>query len=61
MLIEVALRFTAYVPDDTDGDEWVREHREEIIGSMRSRLEGECEFKFEDSWGDLIDYSAYCE
>ena len=58
-VIEVSLRFTAYVSGDTDSGKWVEEHKYEIIDAMRSKLDGRCSIVFEDNWGDLVDYTIY--
>ena len=60
--IDVSLRFVAYVPDGTDASKWVEEHKDEIIGAMRSKLDsGNVKIVFEENWGDIIDYGIYCD
>ena len=57
-MIEVSLRYTAYVPDGTDAVEWVNSNKAEIIGHMRMELAepDRCKITFEDNWGDLVDF-----
>lgn len=58
----VNLRYVASVPDGTDATEWLESHKDEVLDSMRSRLDsGKCRFVFESNWGDLIDYDIYCD
>lgn len=56
-MVEVQLRHTAEVPAGVDPDEWVMGHRDEILGSMRDRLDGGgLRIVRESDWGDLVDY-----
>lgn len=58
-MIEVSLRYTAYVPYWTDAVKWVNSHKAEIIGHMRMELAepDRCKITFEDNWGDLVDFN----
>ena len=62
-VIDIALRHTAYVPYDIDADEWVKEHKEEVLRAMRGYLDdletGKAKIRFADNWGDLKDYEIY--